>query len=308
MLTVILGFATSLVYGFADFFGAIAARRINAVLVTFLSGISGLLFLLTLTPALGASFDQQTLFWGISAGIASAFAMTCLYASLAIGPISIVSPLGAVVSAIVPAAVGFALGERFGWTGWIALGVILVAVVLVGFVPGEAVRLPSLKGLILGIAAGSGIGVVLICLAMAPDESGLGPVILLRSVSAGILGGLLLVRVIASKAGAAGEAGAASNAGADGKSKTFRLTTGRVEPKFWLAVIVAGLFDSSANVFFLLAARVPDGTLTVVSVLTALYPLGTIILARLVLKERIALVQQIGIGLALGGSALLALN
>ena len=114
MLTVILGFATSLVYGFADFFGAIAARRINAVLVTFLSGISGLLFLLSLTPALGASFDQQTLFWGISAGIASAFAMTCLYASLAIGPISIVSPLGAVVSAIVPAAVGFALGERFG--------------------------------------------------------------------------------------------------------------------------------------------------------------------------------------------------
>ncbi len=302
MLTVILGFATSLVYGFADFFGAIAARRINAVLVTFLSGISGLLFLLSLSPALGASFDQETLFWGISAGIASAFAMTCLYASLAIGPISIVSPLGAVVSAIVPAAVGFALGERFGWIGWIALGVILVAVVLVGFVPGEAVRLPSAKGLILGIAAGTGIGVVLICLAMAPDESGLGPVILLRSVSAGILGGLLLIRIIASKATSANKAGDATNA------KTFKLTNGKVERKFWLAVIVAGLFDSSANVFFLLAARVPDGTLTVVSVLTALYPLGTIILARLVLKERIALVQQIGIGLALGGSVLLALN
>ena len=302
MLTVILGFATSLVYGFADFFGAIAARRINAVLVTFLSGVSGLLFLLSLTPALGASFDQETLFWGISAGVASAFAMTCLYASLAIGPISIVSPLGAVVSAIVPAAVGFALGERFGWIGWIALGVILVAVVLVGFMPGEAVRLPSAKGLSLGIAAGSGIGVVLICLAMAPNESGLGPVILLRSVSAGILGGLLLIRIIASKAKNAGNAGDAGNA------KTFTLTNGKVERKFWLAVIVAGLFDSSANVFFLLAARVPDGTLTVVSVLTALYPLGTIILARLVLKERIALVQQIGIGLALGGSVLLALN
>ncbi len=302
MLTVILGFATSLVYGFADFFGAIAARRINAVLVTFLSGISGLLFLLSLSPALGASFDQETLFWGISAGVASAFAMTCLYASLAIGPISIVSPLGAVVSAIVPTAVGFALGERFGWIGWIALGVILVAVVLVGFVPGEAVRLPSAKGLILGIAAGTGIGVVLICLAMAPDESGLGPVILLRSVSAGILGGLLLIRIIASKATSANKAGDATNA------KTFKLTNGKVERKFWLAVIVAGLFDSSANVFFLLAARVPDGTLTVVSVLTALYPLGTIILARLVLKERIALVQQIGIGLALSGSVLLALN
>lgn len=291
MLTVILGFATSLVYGFADFFGAIAARRINAVLVTFLSGVAGLLFLLSLTPLLGASFDSQTLFWGISAGLASAFAMTCLYASLAIGPISIVSPLGAVVSAIVPAAVGFALGERFGWIGWVALGVILVAVALVGFVPGDAVRLPSLKGLILGIAAGSGIGVVLICLAMAPENSGLGPVILLRSVSAGTLGILLLVRLAL-----------------DSKGKSEKLTAGKVESKFWIAVLVAGLFDSSANVFFLLAARVPDGTLTVVSVLTALYPLGTIILARLVLKERIALVQQIGIGLALGGSVLLALN
>lgn len=291
MLTVILGFATSLVYGFADFFGAIAARRINAVLVTFLSGVAGLLFLLSLTPLLGASFDSQTLFWGISAGLASAFAMTCLYASLAIGPISIVSPLGAVVSAIVPAAVGFALGERFGWIGWVALGVILVAVALVGFVPGDAVRLPSLKGLILGIAAGSGIGVVLICLAMAPENSGLGPVILLRSVSAGTLGILLLVRLAL-----------------DSKGKSEKLTAGKVESKFWIAVLVAGLFDSSANVFFLLAARIPDGTLTVVSVLTALYPLGTIILARLVLKERIALVQQIGIGLALGGSVLLALN
>ena len=291
MLTVILGFATSLVYGFADFFGAIAARRINAVLVTFLSGVTGLLFLLSLTPLLGASFDSQTLFWGIAAGLASALAMTCLYASLAIGPISIVSPLGAVVSAIVPAAVGFALGERFGWIGWVALAVILVAVALVGFVPGDAVRLPSLKGLILGIAAGSGIGVVLICLAMAPENSGLAPVILLRAVSAGTLGLLLLIRFVFSK-----------------KNGDPKLTNGEVEPKFWIAVMVAGLFDSSANVFFLLAARVPDGTLTVVSVLTALYPLGTIILARLVLKERIALVQQIGIGLALGGSALLALN
>ena len=291
MLTVILGFATSLVYGFADFFGAIAARRINAVLVTFLSGVTGLLFLLSLTPLLGASFDSQTLFWGIAAGLASAFAMTCLYASLAIGPISIVSPLGAVVSAIVPAAVGFALGERFGWIGWVALAVILVAVALVGFVPGDAVRLPSLKGLILGIAAGSGIGVVLICLAMAPENSGLAPVILLRAVSAGTLGLLLLIRLVFSK-----------------KNGDPKLTDGKVEPKFWIAVMVAGLFDSSANVFFLLAARVPDGTLTVVSVLTALYPLGTIILARLVLKERIALVQQIGIVLALGGSALLALN
>ncbi|MFM5968084.1 MAG: EamA family transporter [Micrococcales bacterium] len=287
MLTIILGFATSLVYGFADFFGAIASKRIPAVVVTFISGLSGLIFLFTLTPLLGANFTQETMFWGISAGIASAFAMSCLYASLAIGPISIVSPLSAVVSAVVPAAVGFFIGDRFSGLGWIALVMILVAVVLVGFVPGEAVRLPSLRGILLGVGAGAGIGVVLICLDASPHNSGLGSVIMLRAVSASLLGLTMLVRRAQAKAAA-------------------KPGLGGIARKLWLAAIVAGIFDSSANVFFLLASRVPGGTLTVVSVLTALYPLGTIVLARVFLKEKIALIQQLGILLALGGSALLA--
>ena len=291
MLTIVLGFATSLVYGFADFFGAIASKRIPAVLVTFLSGATGLLFLLTLTPVFGAGFSPATLFWGIAAGIASAIAMSCLYASLAIGPISIVSPLGAVVSAIVPAIVGFMIGDRFSALGWVALGLILVAVVLVGFIPGAEVRLPSLRGVLLGIAAGTGIGVVLICLDAAPHDSGLGSVILLRSVSASLLGLALLIRR------------ATASRTSNSNAPMFDRSVGA---KLWAAVAVAGLFDSSANVFFLLASRVPGGTLTVVSVLTALYPLGTIVLARVFLKEKIALIQQLGILLALGGSALLA--
>ena len=290
MLTVILGFATSLVYGFADFFGAIASRRISPVVVTFASGISGLVFLLTLTPIFGADFSPDALFWGIASGVASAVAMTCLYASLAIGPISIISPLGAVVSAIVPMVVGFIQGDRFSAWGWLALAMILVAVVLVGFVPGEAVRFPSTKGLVLGVAAGAGIGVVLITLDQAPSDSGLAAVILLRSVSAGLLGLFLTFSILRKKFKPA-DAPSAPKAS--------------VPAKFWGAVFIAGIFDSSANVFFTLAARM--GSLSVVSVLTALYPLGTIILARIFLKEKIALTQTIGIGLALAGSAILAL-
>lgn len=296
MLTIVLGFATSLVYGFADFFGAIASKRIPAVIVTFVSGLSGLIFLFTLTPIFGATFGSQTLLWGVSAGIASAFAMSCLYASLAIGPISIVSPLSAVVSALVPAAVGFFIGDRFSGLGWLALGMILIAVILVGFVPGEAVRLPSLRGILLGVGAGAGIGVVLICLDASPQNSGLGSVIMLRAVSAALLGLTMLVRRTRVRGNAQlRDSGAASQASLGGLAR-----------KLWLAAIVAGIFDSSANVFFLLASRVPGGTLTVVSVLTALYPLGTIVLARVFLKEKIALIQQLGILLALGGSALLA--
>lgn len=289
MLTVVLGFATSLVYGFADFFGAIASRKIKAVTVTFVAGVSGLSFLLALSIFMGADFSQEAIFWGVLAGVASAAAMSALYASLAIGPISILSPLSAVVSAVVPMLVGFAQGDRFSIWGLLALAAILVAIFLVGFVPGNDVRLPSAKGLILGTAAGVGIGIVLICLDQAPADSGLASVILLRAVAATLLGAFTLIMFLRSRQAA---------------SQVSKPP--RVPLKLWLAVFLAGLFDSSANVFFLLASRI--GSLSVVSVLTALYPLGTIILARIFLKEKIAKTQMIGILIALGASAILALG
>lgn len=294
MLTTVLGFATALVYGFADFFGAVSAKRINAVFVTFASGVTGFVFLLLLVPVFGAQFDRETILWGIAAGVTSSIAMSCLYISLAIGPISILSPLGAVASAIFPAIVGFALGDRFSWIGWVALALVLVAVVFVGFIPGEAVRLPSARGLFFGLAAGIGIGVVLICLHQAPADSGLGSIVLLRGVAAGILGSVLLLRRFTKRLGL-------------GLPPLGRVAESGLPRRIWLAVAAAGLFDASANLFFILASRVPDSTLTVVGVLTALYPLGTIVLARVFLHERIALIQQVGIGLALAGSALLAI-
>ncbi|MEN9660565.1 MAG: hypothetical protein RLZZ443_494 [Actinomycetota bacterium] len=293
MLTIVLGFATALVYGFADFFGAISSRRINAILVTFCAVLSGLVFLLFLTPIFGMSFDAATLTWGIAAGLISSIAMSCLYTSLAIGPISILSPVGAVVSAIVPTIVGFMLGDRFNQVGWLALILVLAAVFLVGFVPGKDVRRPSLKGLSFAIAAGTGIGLVLICLHQAPQSSGLAPILLLRGVSAGVLGATLLLKKFASSAlRRPVEAGP--------------LVPNGTPKRFWGSIALTGIFDASAVLFFLIASRIPDATLTVVSVLTALYPLGTIVLARVFLKEKIALIQQFGILLALGGSALLA--
>lgn len=296
MLTIILGFATSLVYGFADFFGAIASRRIKPVTVTFVSGAIGLAFLLALSIFVGADFSPGALFWGTAAGITSAIAMSALYASLAIGPISIVSPLSAVISAIVPSAVGFAQGDRFSAVGFASLGAILVAVFLVGFVPGKDVRLPSMKGLVLAVIAGGGIGVVLICLDQAPADSGLAPVILLRATAAAILGAVTLFTF-----GAAIRRKLRTSAPIEPNKES-----GKVPIKFWYSVAVTGLFDASANVFFILASRI--GSLTVVSVLTALYPLGTIILARIFLKEKLARTQTVGVLLALGGSALLVIS
>ena len=287
MFTIVLGFATSLVYGFADFFGALGSKHIKPVVVTFWSGLSGLSLLLTASLFMGADFSANSILCGVIGGIASAFAMTCLYAALAIGPISILSPLSAVVMAIVPMIIGFAQGDRFSLWGWLALGAILVAVVLVGFVPGDDVRLPSLKGLLLGIGAGIGMGAVLLALAAAPKESGLASPAILRAVSATLLGIFMLVTIRRGR-----------SEGAAGKGS-------KVSTKIWLAVIATGFLDSSANVFFTIASR--QGSLSVVSVLTALYPLGTIILARIFLKEKIARSQMFGIVLALGASAVLAI-
>jgi drug/metabolite transporter (DMT)-like permease len=273
------------VYGFADFFGAIASRKLSSVLVTAVAGIVGFFFLLTMIPFFGATFSQAAVVAGIAAGVASAIGITALYASLAIGPISIISPFGAVLGALVPLTFGFFIGDRFGPLGWLALALILVAVVLVGFVPGADVRLPSAKGLALAFVAGAGIGTILIALKFSPSDSGLASVLVMRLVSAGLLNILLLATWLRLR----------RRNGSSPKSI--------IAGKFWWAVIAAGIFDSSANIFFTLALR--SGSISVVSVLTALYPLGTIILARLILKERIARIQMFGVLLALSGSAIL---
>ena len=284
MLTVILGFTTAVVYGFADFFGAIASRKISSLLVTSVSGIVGFIFLLTMVPFFGATFSELAIITGIAAGVASAIGISALYASLAIGPISIVSPFGAVLGALVPMSFGFLIGDRFGPLGWAALALILLAVVLVGFIPGADVRLPSARGLLFAFIAGVGIGTILIVLKYSPTDSGLASILVMRLVSTALLNIVLIANWLRRR-----------------KSSAAKRP---VEAKFWWAVIAAGLFDSSANIFFTLALR--SGSLSVVSVLTALYPLGTILLARLILKERIGRIQMVGVLLALSGSAILA--
>ena len=283
MLTIALGFATSLVYGFADFFGGLATRKINAMVVTLVSGVSGLLFLLAISPWLGLQLDGSSIFWGTMAGLFAAVAVTALYASLAIGPIAILSPLGAIVSALVPMVFGmFFRGETFTTVGIFALVGILIAVGLVGFVPGEDVRLPSAKGLILGLTAGASIGGILICVNQAPANSGITPIVFLRGSSALVMAIILGALFLAKR----------------------NISSPEANAKSWKATMIAGVLDATANTMFLLAMRL--GELTVVAVLIALYPLGTIVLARILLKEKIAKVQLAGVLLALSCSALLA--
>ena len=286
MITTVLGLATAISYGFADFFAAIAAKKFRVVFVTAIASISGLFGLFCATPLFGAIFSTDALLWGLGAGLASVSALIALYASLAIGPISIVSPLGAVISAIVPALIGIIVhGETFSAIGWLAILAALVAIVLVAFVPGENIQTPSKKGIWLSILAGTSIGIAITCLAQSPADSGIASILIMRSTAATILGAYVLVTFIS-------------------KGKKVAVGEQPLRNKMFLVIMGAGLLDASANVLFTLASR--SGSLVIVGVLTALYPLGTILLARVILKEKVATIQKVGIALTLLASVLLA--
>jgi drug/metabolite transporter (DMT)-like permease len=286
MITAILGLFTAITYGSADFFAAIASRKVRVVVVTAIASLTGLIFLLAVSPIFGLKFSDEAFFWGLMGGLSSVVALLALYASLALGPISIVSPLGALVSAIVPAIIGVSLlGESFSILGWFAIALALVAVVLVGFVPSEHVELPKPRAIILAIIAGAGIGVAVASLARSPHDSGLAPIIVMRTTATILLGAIVLIGVLRGQ-----------KASIDGN---------RLTRNIWLTVAGAGALDATANILFTLASR--SGSLTVTGVLTALYPLGTILLARFVLKEHVTGIQKIGIGLTLTASLLLAL-
>jgi drug/metabolite transporter (DMT)-like permease len=192
-----------------------------------------------------------------------------------------------VVSAVVPLTVGVILGERLSAVGYLALGLALVAVVLVGFVPsGRAVR-PSPAALLMAVGAGAFIGGFLILIDLTPESSGLVPLVANRVTNAVLMFSTIAVLALVRRR-------RPSPAGA---LRGWR-------PGLVLA-IACGAVDSTANILILVGLRLGD--LGVMSVLTAMYPAGTIILAAVVLRERIAPTQILGLVLALGAAALLAL-
>lgn len=295
MLSVVFGLAGAFVYGSADFLGGIASKRISAIRVTALGGASGLVILIAMypllwaiSPTLGGEWSIEAVILGAITGVTGAAAIALLYACLAIGPMSILSPLTAVVSAIVPLTAGLLRGERLGLIGYVAIALALVAVVLVGLVPDRNALRPSLTALTMAVAAGALIGVFLIVIDMTPDESGLVPLIANRITSSTIMFGTVgILAIVAVSRG----------------RRTRRPVDG------WRAGLTLGLLsgvaDASANVLILLGLRAGD--LSVMAVLTAMYPAGTIILAAIVLRERITPTQLIGLILAITAAALLAL-
>ncbi|QKJ18782.1 EamA family transporter [Microbacterium hominis] len=296
MIAALVALVGAVVYGAADFFGGLATRQLRAVVVTGAAGLAGLVALALALPLLGGAWSARDAAWGALAGVFGAIALALLYACLAIGPMSILSPLTAVVSAIAPMLWGLLVkGESLSPIGYAGLGVALAAVVLVGFVPARHVVRPSLRGVTMAIGAGVAIGGFLIVIDLTEPASGLAPLVVSRAttvaLTAAAIGAMLMGAL------RRGEPAASILAAPH--------ATSGVRSRAWVAVVVCGLLDATANGAALAALRLGD--LSIVSALTALYPAGTILLAGLVLRERIAAVQWAGLALALTAGAMLAL-
>ncbi|MCX4406942.1 EamA family transporter [Streptomyces sp. NPDC059837] len=278
MIALLLALGSSLAYGCADFLGGLGARKAHVLRTVMVAAPASLAVELLLWPLLGASFSPGALGWGAASGVASAAAFALLYRTLAIGPMNVLSPVTALVSAALPVGVGLLQGEHLAATGLVGLPLALVAVVLVSAGHGAGSTRPSRTALLLAFGAGAAIALQLVFLHQAPSDSGVAPLIVGRAVSSAVTlaaAGLMHRRL------------------------------GPERPAYALSA-TAGVLDSVANLFFLLAAR--SGDLTVVAVITALYPAGTVLLARGVLAERMHRAQLAGLGTAAVAVSLLALT
>lgn len=264
--------SSAVAYGFGDFAGGLAARRTPVLRVTAVAQVAGLTVLVPAALFVPGQITPAALGLGAVAGVGGMLGLLLYMRGLAVGPMGVVAPLSAVVGAGLPLVAGVLDGERPGAVGWFALLVALVAIGLAS--AGSRGDAAAGAGLLYGLGAGVGFGLFFVALDATPDGSGLWPVIAGKVVSATLLGLVLL-------------------------------HPARRGPLHGLKLMVTcGVLDTAANVLFLLATR--SGSLSVSGVLVSLYPVVVVLLARLILKEKLTGLQLTGVGLALTASALLA--
>lgn len=261
------------VFGAADFVGGHATRRTPVATVTLLSNLVGAGLAGLLVVAVGGVWSTSALSWGALGGFFGLAGLVLLYLGLADGPNRLVSPLCAVIAAVIPVLVGIGGGDRPGTTGTIGLASTVPAIWLVA---GGELHLPeSRRSVRLAVGSGVGFGLFFVCLAQTPDDAGAVPLLAARVASTALL------------------LGAAA-----------RRHDRRPAPSELSLPALAGVLDMTANGLFLWSTR--DGDLAVVGALINLFPITTVVLARIVLAERLTRSQAVGIVLAVAAAALLA--
>ena len=297
----ILALAAAATFGVADFAGGQATRRSPALHVTLVSNVAGGLVAVILAFAVASTWSTAALVWGAIGGVFGLVGLLLLYIGLATGPNRLVSPVSAVVSAVVPVAAGLAMGERPGTLAAIGLALTPLAVWTIA---GGSMQISAedRRSLLIALCAGAGFGMFFVCLSQTPDGAGAIPLVAARATSVALL--LVAVGVTHRfRSRLRSEEEPAESATSLHRSEELGLLTRVIEAGLGLALL-AGTLDMIANGLFLWATR--EGELVVVGALVSLFPATTIVLAVLILHERLERRQLVGIVLGLTAAVLLS--
>ena len=288
-MAILLALVSAVAYGLSDFVGGLVSRRVSAWSVAVVAQLSSTACTAAVALLVTGTPQPRHLAWAVVAGVGSGVGTGFLYRGFSSGRMSVVAPVSAIGAAVIPMAAGALGGERPSALVWLGILAALPGIWLVASVPGADLaradpagptgdrrRAIPAAGLVDGILAGLGFGLLFAALGQVPGSAGLWPLALAQAVS------VPAVIVLAA---------------------TLRapwLPRGR--PVRWAAL--SGPLGATATGSFLLATQ--QGYLTVTGVLASLYPATTVLLAALVLHERIHRAQGVGLGLCAAAVALVA--
>lgn len=271
-MPVALASTSAVAYGISDYLGGVASRRARALRVVSVAYPVSIVLVGVAALVAGGAPTPAGLGWGVASGLASGAAVWTFYVALSRGPMSVISPITAILAAAGPLAFGLAAGERPGSAAMAGMAVALVATVLVslegadGSSAAHGRLTPSL--LVMSVVSGSAFAAFFVLLSRVPAGEGLWPVAASR-VGATVM---LLAAAVAAR-------------------ESFRF------PRRLIAIgVVIAVFDAIANGAFYFASQA--GMLSLVSVIAALYPAFTVALAVTHGGERMRQVQLAGLGLA----------
>lgn len=288
-MLIVLALGAALLYGSADFLGGAATRRAALLAVLLTSGLAGIAVQLPAALLAGGPPRVAGVEWGLAAGAVGGIGLMFFYAGLAAGPMSVVSPVAALVSTVLPVGVAVAQGERPGLAVYTGALLCVTATVLVsigavsaGANGGEAAGtgwLDRARGVVLGLASGAAFGLFFLFIRNGGETGALWPALSARTAGLAVyLAATLVVR--------------AAPVG------------WRSGWPIFAAALGAGALDAMANLCYVFSTRA--GLFGPAVVLTSLYPAVTVLLARLALRERMRPAQQAGLLLAAVGVVLVA--
>ncbi len=277
-MAIVLALCSALTYGLSDFVGGFVSRRTSAWAVAVLGQSSSAVCTTVAALFVAGSPEPRDFAWAVLGGVGGGMGCGFLYRGFTTGRMSVVAPVSAVGSALVPIAAGALGGERPGLLVWVGIVVAMPAIWLVSSAPGTTRTQGSsfAEGLLDGVLAGLGFGLLFACLGQIPDTAGLWPLTVTQLVSVPAV--VLLASLV--------------RAPWVPRDRAVR----------W--AVLCGPLGATATLTFLLATQ--HGYLTVSGVLAALYPASTVVLAMLVLREHVHRAQALGLALCAVTVALVA--